>query len=642
MDIIIGTAGHIDHGKTTLIKALTGVNTDRLPEEKKRGITIDLGFAKLDLGVVRIGFVDVPGHEKFIKNMLAGAGGIELVVLVVAADEGVMPQTREHFEICRLLETKHGLIVLTKKDLVDDEFIELVKYEVSDLVKNSFLEKATVVAVSTKTFEGLNELKEILKETTTKISPRKNETVSRLPIDRVFTVKGFGAVVTGTLIAGKIKSGSEMEILPIGKRVRVRSIQTHGKDAEKTTAGQRVAVNLGGIDHVEIKRGMILGDPGVLRPTQIFDVEVEVLVDAACLLKSRQRVRVHIGTLEVFARIEVLNKVREIKQGEKDFMQIRLESPTISIPGERFILRRYSPQVTIGGGSVLDNDAKKHPRRDIENVRKYLHDLVESIYSENKVRRLKLVLETANERGLRFSDLQARTGWRDKVLQRVIYENVEKKSIIKADSFYISQVSFDTLTQKVLNEIKLYHKSDPLSKGVLRENLRERIGRHIPVDIFRETLNFLEDREKVFVEKGIVRDVSHNQELSTDEKKIKESLLKTYANAGLQVPTLESALKEATLESELSTKHVKKIFHILLTTNKLIKVTENLYFTKEALESLILRVVEYAENETENRLITVPIFKEIAGTSRKYAIPLLEYFDRENVTRRVGNKRLIL
>lgn len=642
MDIIIGTAGHIDHGKTTLIKALTGVNTDRLPEEKKRGITIDLGFAKLDLGVVRIGFVDVPGHEKFVKNMLAGAGGIDLVVLVVAADEGVMPQTREHFEICRLLETKHGLIVLTKKDLVDDEFIELVKYEVSELVKNSFLEKAPVVAVSTKTFEGLNELKEILKETTTKISPRKNETVSRLPIDRVFTVKGFGAVVTGTLIAGKIKSGSEMEILPIGKRVRVRSIQTHGKDAEKATAGQRVAVNLGGIDHVEIKRGMILGDPGVLHPTQIFDAKVEVLFDAACLLKSRQRVRVHIGTLEVFARIEVLNKVREIKQGEKDFMQIRLESPTISIPGERFILRRYSPQVTIGGGSVLDNDAKKHPRRDIENVRKYLHDLVESIHSGNKVKRLKLVLETANERGLRFSDLQARTGWRDKVLQRVIYENVEKKAIVKADNFYISQVFFDTLTRKVLSEIKFHHKSEPLSKGVLRETLRERIGLHIPVDIFRETLNFLEDRKKVFVEKDIVRDVSHNQELSTDEKKIKESLLKIYANAGLQVPTLESVLKKATLESELSTKHVKKIFHILLTANKLVKVTENLYFTKEVLESLILRVVEYAENETENRLITVPIFKEIAGTSRKYAIPLLEYFDRENITRRVGDKRLIL
>jgi len=468
LDIIVGTAGHIDHGKTALVKALTGVDADRLPEEKKRGITIDIGFAELDLGAVRIGFVDVPGHERFVKNMLAGASGIDLVALVVAADAGVMPQTREHFEICRLLEIQAGLIVLTKTDLVDEELLELVRLEVAELVETSFMKNAPVIAASAKTGAGVAELKNVLKNLAEKIPARKNETVVRLPIDRAFSVKGFGAVVTGTLISGEISETDELEVLPLERRVRVRGIQTHGKAAKSVHAGQRAAVNLGGVEHAEIERGMVLTEKNALRPTQIFDAEVEVLKDAKKSLKSRQRVRVHIGTIEALARVQVLNDANEIKQGEKDFVQLRLETSVVTIPNERFIIRSYSPQVTIAGGKVLDNAANKHRRKDAENVQKYLNDLVKADAENDKARQLKLFLETAGERGLNERDLQARTGWRGEILKKAIAEGIGKKAIIEAESFYVARTPFENLKMKTVSEIENHHRREPLAKGILR------------------------------------------------------------------------------------------------------------------------------------------------------------------------------
>ncbi len=640
MDIIIGTAGHIDHGKTALVKALTGVDADRLPEERKRGITIDLGFAELDLGDVRIGFVDVPGHEKFVKNMLAGASGIDLVALVVAADEGVMPQTREHFEICRLLEIKHGLIVLTKSDLVTEEFLELVRMDVAELVENSFLENASVAAVSAKTGEGIDELKKFFLETAKQIPARKNEIISRLPIDRTFSVKGFGAVVTGTLATGEIEVGSEMELLPSGKKVRVRGIQTHGKDVEKANAGQRTAVNLGGINHDEIERGMILSESNILRSIQIFDAEVEVLKDAKRSLKSRQRVRVHIGTIEALARIEVLNNEREIKQGDKDFVQVRLEMPVVAVPSEKFILRQYSPQMTIAGGKIIDAHAKKHKRKDIESVGKYLNDLIEA--ESDKPKQLKLFLETALDRGLNFADLQARTGWQKVILQNALNENIEKTAIIKGEKFYVARTQFDDLKQKVLSEIEKFHKSEPLSRGILRETLREKTSAHIPLDVHKTVLEYLSNEKKIVVEKDIIKATSHNQELSADEAKVRENLVKIYRTAKLQVPTLENALIECVAGTKISTQNARKVFQMLLNSTEIIKVTEDFYFAKEAIEDLVGKLKNYAETQSENRLIEVSEFKKIADISRKYAIPLLEYLDSEKVTRRAGSKRLVI
>lgn len=639
MDIIVGTAGHIDHGKTALVKTLTGVDADRLPEERERGITIDIGFAELDLDDVKIGFIDVPGHERFVKNMLAGASGIDLVALVVAADEGVMPQTREHFEICRLLETKTGLIVLTKKDLVDEELLELVKLDVSELVKNSFLENAPTIAASAKTGEGIEELKRALRETAAKIPARKNESVARLPIDRSFSVKGFGAVVTGTLISGEISEADELEILPPAKKVRVRGLQTHGKAVKSVRAGQRAAVNLGGVEQAEIERGVVLCEKNALRPTQIFDAEIEVLKDAKRSLKTRQRVRVHIGTIEALARIQVLNEQNEIAAGEKDFAQLRLEIPIVCVPNERFIIRSYSPQVTIAGGRVLDNSAVKHRRKEIEGVRKYLLDLIES--GDDAAKKTKLYLETYGERGAIFSDLQAKTGWRAEILKKAIAENIEKKAIIEAESFFVARTPFENLKAKTLTEIEDFHKKEPLARGILRETLREKIFARLPQETFKSVLTNLEKEKRVAAEKDIVRAAAHNLELSADEKLSREKLENIYKTAKLEVPKLEDALNEVVKNTKSSRETARKVFQLFLNSGEIVKITEEFYFYKPEIENLIEKLKTFAA-QSSDKLIDVTQFKEIAGISRKYAIPLLEYFDRERITRRAGDKRLIL
>jgi selenocysteine-specific elongation factor len=639
MDIIVGTAGHIDHGKTALVKALTGVDADRLPEERQRGITIDLGFAELDLDDLRIGFVDVPGHEKFVKNMLAGASGIDFVLLVIASDEGVMPQTREHFEICRLLETKNGLVVLTKSDLVDEEMLELVRLDAAELVENSFLENAPVVPVSAKTGAGIEQLKRVLLDAARKIPARRNVSVARLPVDRSFSVKGFGAVVTGTLMAGEISETQEMEILPIGKKARVRGLQTYGKSVKIARAGQRTAVNLGGVEHHEIERGMMLSEKGVLRPTQIFDAEIEVLKEAKQNLKSRQRVRIHIGTIEALARVQVLNEANEIEQGEKDFVQLRLEMPVAAIPNERFIIRSYSPQITIAGGRILDALAQKHRRKDIENTRKYLQNLIEA--ENDKARQIKLYLETAGERGLTFADLQARTGLRAEILQKALAENVEKKAVIEAESFFIARTPFENLKTKTRSEIENHHKREPLARGILRETLREQVFAYLPPEIFKSVLANLEKDSKIKAEKDIVRLAAHNLELSGEEKALRENLEKIYRNAKLEAPKLEDALIESTVGTKLSRETARKIFQLLVNAGEVVKVTEEFYFSAKAISELAENLKDFGA-KTSDRLIDVAAFKDMANVSRKYAIPLLEYFDRERLTRRAGDKRLIL
>ncbi len=639
MDIIIGTAGHIDHGKTALVKALTGVDTDRFPEEKQRGITIDIGFAELDLKELHIGFVDVPGHEKFVKNMLAGAHGIDMVALVIASDEGVMPQTREHFDICRLLEIKSGVIVLTKRDIVDDELLELVKLDAAELVENSFLENAPMIAVSAKTGEGIELLKETLKTLAKKIPDRKNETVTRLPIDRSFSIKGFGAVVTGTLMSGEISEAQELELLPLSKKVRVRGLQTHGSPVKNIRAGQRTAVNLGGVDYSEIRRGMILTIPDTLRPAQIFDAEIEVLKNAKTSLKSRRRVRVHIGTIEALARVQILNETGEIKQGEKDLAQIRLETPVVSIPNERFILRSYSPQITIAGGKILDAAAVKHRRKDIQNARTYLTNLIES--ENDKAKQVKIFLENAGEAGLTFKDLQARTGWQNEILKKALTENIAKTAIVEAENVFAARTPFDNLKSKTLAEIENHHQREPLSKGINRETLREKIFSHLPSEIFKTVIFQLEKDGKISSDKDIVAAKSYNQELSGEEKIVKDKLEKIYKTAKLEVPTLENALNEAIGGTKIKKEHARKIFQLLLNLGEIIKITDDFYFAKEEIIGLIESIGEFARTTPDN-LIDMAKFKDIAGISRKYAIPLLEYFDREKITRRAGDKRLIL
>jgi selenocysteine-specific elongation factor len=421
----------------------------------------------------------------------------------------------------------------------------------------------------------------------------------------------------------------------------VRGLQTHGKYAKTVRAGQRAAINLGGIEHAEITRGMILAEKDALRPTQIFDAQVENLKDAKRGLKSRQRVRVHLGTIEALARVQVLNETNEIAPGEKDYVQLRLEIPIVCIPDERFILRSYSPQITIAGGRVLDNAANKHRRKDVETVRKRLDNLIKAKAENDRAKQLKIVLETSGEQGLTQRDLQARTGWRDEVLKQIIAENLEKRAIIQAENFYVARTPFENLKSKTLTEIENHHQREPLAKGILRETLREKIFAILAAEIFKTTLSHLEKENKIVAEKDTIRAAAHNLELSAEEKTLREKLQKIYRTAKLEVPKLEDALNDSINNTKLDKTHARKIFQLLLNSGEIVKISDEFYFNKKEIENLIAKLRQSA-SETTDCLIDVLKFKDIAGISRKYAIPLLEYFDRERITRRAGDKRLIL
>ena len=634
--IIIGTAGHIDHGKTALVRALTGVDADRLPEEKRRGITIDLGFAELDLEDVRLGFIDVPGHERFVKNMLAGAHGIDVVALVIAADEGVMPQTREHFDICRLLGVRRGLVIITKTDTVDEELLALVRAEAEELIASSFLEDAPILCVSARTGVGIEELKMALREVALQVPARSSEMVARLPVDRAFTMRGFGAVVTGTLVAGEIAEGDEMERRR-RVRVRVRGLQVHGSQVRRAVAGERTAVNLGGVETSSIERGMMLAPVGRLQPTQIIDAQADVLESAPRPLRSRMRVRVHLGAAEVLARIRVLEEGGEIAPGAGGLLQLRLESAVVALPHERFIIRSYSPSRTIAGGRILDAYATKHRGREMLQT----HARLSTLMTADKATEFAVFVETAGERGLRRAEVAARTGWTDEVLEETANGARESGKVIEADGVYLGSESFERLARATLEEVEAHHKREPLVRGLLRETLRERLFTHAAPEIFRAVISHLERTGALRSEKEIVRAATHHLSLSAADVALRDRLETVYRQAALEAPTFDEALTRADA-AKSSREHVRKIFQLLIDDCLLVRVNPDLFFYRAALDDLIARLREYAAQHEPERLIDVATFKEIAGISRKYAIPLLEYFDRERITRRAGDKRVIL
>lgn len=638
MDVIVGTAGHIDHGKTALVRALTGTDTDRLPEEKKRGITVDLGFAEMSIDDVHFGFVDVPGHERFVKNMLAGASGIDIVLLVIAADEGVMPQTREHFDICRLLNVRTGVIALTKSDLVDAETLELAKLDAAELVTNSFLMDAPVIDVSSATGEGIGDLKEALTRQAASLPVRDDRLTTYFPIDRSFSMRGFGAVVTGTLVSGEINEGGELELLPAGRQVRVRGLQSHGTSVKSAVAGTRVAVNLAGIEHTEITRGMVLAAPGVLKPTQIIDAEIETLSDIAKPLRTRQRVRVSIGTTEELARIQVLNQDGEIAGGQKDLAQIRCERPVVAVAGERFIIRSYSPQRTIAGGVVIDPSAKKHRTRDFASIRDHLREMTTA--ADDRVRILVLV-DHAGDEGLSFEELQSRTALKREILISAIEANIAERSVVSAGRRFVATKSFTNLVRTAEIAIGEFHKQEPLAKGISRESLRDRLAGALPQDVFAAAIAALVSSGTIAVEKDTIRLRTHESELAPDEAALSEKILDIYADARFEPPRLDEALDRAADGTRFSRIQTRKLFQQHLDAGKIVKVTDEFYFHAKSIGALTDMLKEFAA-KTNDRLIDVAKFKELAGVSRKYAIPLLEYFDRERVTTRAGDKRKIL
>jgi selenocysteine-specific elongation factor len=638
MDIIVGTAGHIDHGKTALVRALTGTDADRLPEEKQRGITIDIGFAELELGDARFGFVDVPGHERFVKNMLAGASGIDLVLLVIAADEGVMPQTREHFDICRLLQIKGGFVALTKSDLVDDEMLELVKGEVSEFVAGTFLDGAPIVPFSSRTGAGLDDIRNALASAAANITARDDEHVARLSIDRSFAMKGFGTVVTGTLASGKIADGDELDLLPQGKRSRVRGLQSHGRKVAFAYAGRRTAVNLAGIDHHDISRGMLLAETGILQPSQIIDTRVEMLSDAARGLRTRQRVRVHIGTAEVLARVAVIGGT-EILPGKSGFAQLRLESPVAPILGERFIIRSYSPQVTIGGGSVLRPNSERFRGRDVEGLLSFLTTL--SHAANDNVAALRALVDHASLRGLTSAEIRRVTGWNADSLSRAVKAVVGSGEIVALKDVLIAQYAIHDLEEDTLRSLEKLHNADRVASSVPIEKLRALTFRSVRLEIERAVLTKLEQSGKIDLAADSIGLAGRGPRLSVNEETALASMRDIFASGGLEVPKIDVLLKNAADASKISVDTARKLLQQLFDSGEIVRISPEFAVSKTVLNGLIEKLRASAA-ALPGRLIDVPSFKDIAGVSRKYAIPLLEYFDQQKITARRGDKRLVL
>lgn len=635
--LIVGTAGHIDHGKSALVRALTGIDPDRLPEEKRRGITIDLGFADLELDDLRLGFVDVPGHERFIKNMLAGAHGIDLLALVIAADEGVMPQTREHFDICRLLGVHNGLVVITKQDLVDEEMLALVEDDARELVKGSFLENAPVIAVSSRTGTGIDDLKLRLSELGKRVPPRSRDFTMRLPIDRAFSMKGFGSVVTGTLISGKITEGDELELLPSKINVRVRGLQVHNKAVYEAHAGQRTAVNLAGIDTAQINRGMVLAQPARLRQTQVVDAWIDVLPGASRGVRSRSRVRFHIGAAEVLGRVRVLEGPAELAPGKTGLAQLRLEAPVVALHGDRFILRSYSPAETVAGGVIVDPFATRHRRREMENTLGVLRLLMR----DDRTAKFAGFVKASGDRGLRFADLAAATGWTNDVLTKVASDVQAEGSVIEAGGVYLARESLERLSEAVVAELERYHKREPLARGMLRETLREKVFAHSLPELFAGVITRLESAGRVVSEKDIVRSSQHSVGLSEQDAELSKRIELLYLVSGVEAPSIDEAMTRTEVPPARRVQ-ARKILQLLIDDRKLVRIQGEMLMHAQVLEDLKRKLHNYAAQHEPERLIDVAAFKDLAGVSRKYAIPLLEFFDRAQVTRRAGDKRLIL
>lgn len=633
--VIVGTAGHIDHGKTALVRALTGTDTDRLPEEKKRGITIDLGFAELDLGDVHLGFVDVPGHERFVRNMLAGAHGIDLVMLVVAADEGVMPQTREHFDICRLLGIKSGLVVISKSDLVEDDLLALVREEVEDLVRGSFLDGAPIIAASALTGEGLVQLKNELRRIALKLESRRSHLVMRLPIDRVFTVHGFGTVVTGTLIAGSLHVADEVELLPAATRVRVRGLQVHGRRVEQAEAGWRTAVNLSGVEAASLRRGMTLVPAGRLRATRAFDAWIEVLEGGGPLV-TRANVHVHIGAAETSARVRVLEPTGRIEPRAGGFAQFLLAEPVVALPEDRFIVRSVAPARTIAGGFVIDAHPPKHRGREKATARERLQHWIEADGTE----RFLSMVEAAGERGISRTDVLARTGWTDDFLTEILDQDRTRHAVVLAEDLFISRRQLNSLVERLTSVVEDFHLREPLARGLAREELREKVMARAPSEIFRAALAEAERLGRLVGEKELVRAATHRIELSAEEAALRDAFEAIFRRAGLEALTADEALARARVVGRAHEQRARRLIKLLLDAGTLVQLNQGLIIHRDAARDLLTSLQTYKRHH--GATISVPAFKELVGVSRKYAIPLLEYLDRQAVTRREGDLRRLL
>lgn len=632
-EIVLGTAGHVDHGKTSLVKALTGIDTDRLKEEKARGITIELGFAFLDLPCGhRLGIVDVPGHEKFVRNMVAGVAGIDILAFVIAADEGIMPQTREHFEICRLLGVKRGIIVLTKKDMVEPDWLEMVEDEVRDYFTGSFLEDAPLLAVSSITGEGLEDVKNALDKLVAASDFSEAYGPFRLPVDRIFSIKGFGAVVTGTSISGRIGLGDEVTIYPTNQRGRIRGIQVHANDVQEVEAGHRTAINIQGVDKDLIHRGEIVAKPGSLQPSYIMDAEFIYLSANEKKLKNRTRVRIYLGTAEIMGRIVLLDD-DDISPGATANVQLLFEEPACAWPNDHYVIRSYSPVSTIGGGRILSGRAAKKKRFKANNQQIF------KVYHEGSVEELILLhLAEAGAAGLTGDELAVQMGLFGNKLKKALTGPISARKVIVVDSdkqWMLGQKVFGELQDLLCEMVAAYHQTHPLKPGMPREELRSQMVRVESQKLFQFMINDLVKKARLAQDEAIVKIPGHEVSLAEDSGKLRADMESFYLDAGLAVPTIKELCARF---SDNSPKLIKEILEVMVRDGLAVKVNEDLYFHTETLTvlegDLIAQITEKGDLDAQG-------FKELTGLSRKFSIPLLEYFDRIKVTLRIGDKRIL-
>lgn len=637
--VIVGTAGHIDHGKSTLVRALTGIDPDRLAEEKRRGITIDIGFAHFELEEFQVAFIDVPGHERFVKNMLAGIGGVRVVLLVVAADESVMPQTVEHFQICRLLGIRRGLTVLTKCDLADAEMLELVREDVRELVRGSFLEPAPVVEVDSLSGKGLDRLRRVLLEQLrleahdrrADLSPRRTFC---LPIDRVFSVKGFGTVVTGTAVAGTLTADSPVEIQPGGRPAKVRGIEVFGRAARVALAGRRTALNLAGVDRSELVRGMVVVEPKAAQPTRTLDVRLHYLASAPGPLRHRSPVRFHHGTSELVGRVYLLGG-EQLSPGMSALCRIRLQDPTVAFPGDRFILRRYSPPATIGGGMILDTQPGRVRRRELPKLGAALEELASALEKGVDAERV-LVRHLVRREGIRGLDLEAlvaRTGLTGKAVEAlcaktdgVVWIPQQSRAVWAADLAERERAAVALLEE--------FHASRPLVSGMSREELKQKLLPDSADALFPVLLDRLQQANRVEVRGSTVSLAGRQPDLSPEQQQMRQAMLQWFDAH----PFEETSPERLAGVLGLAPSAVKEVFFFLLQNGDLLRINEDLVLSRTRLEE----IREELRRRFAGRPFSVPDFKDVFGISRKFAIPLLEYFDRDRFTRRIGDTRVLL
>ena len=636
-EIILGTAGHVDHGKTSLIRALTGIETDRLKEEKERGITIELGFAYLDLpSSHRLGIVDVPGHEKFIRNMVAGTAGMDLVAFVIAADEGIMPQTVEHFEICQLLGVRDGLIILTKKDMVEQEWLDMVTEEVREFFKDSFLEAAPIVPVDSLSGAGMGEIVALLDAKVAAMDFHEEFGPFRMAVDRVFSMKGFGTVITGTSLSGRIETGTDLMFYPGGLNAKIRGIQVHGHDVDLVEAGHRTAINLQGIEKDQINRGDVAATPGNLIASTLLDADFHYLQSARKELKNRTQVRVHLGTREIVGRISLLES-DTLAPGKKSPIQLILQEPVAVWPGDRYVVRSYSPVTTIGGGVILNNAPKKR-KRALERDRALNRSHFTAYAAADSEQKMLLLIEECGIQGITADQLAARSGIFSKKLKKLLLHPISTGALLVVDSEnqrLLAASVAETVNRQIIALLTAFHLKNPLKSGLAKEELRSQLRPTVDQKVLSALLGSLAKKGLIEQVGAEVKLTGHTVTLQVNEQEMERNIGELYRQAELSPPNLKEVLAAF---AEFPEKQIRQVIDLLLAKGTLIKINESLCFDAPAIQQLQEAVVAFIRKEGE---IDAPRFKELTALTRKFSIPLLEYFDKIKLTIRIDDKRVL-